>query len=108
MKNYEELINMIPEGCENAIPRYELRLKASITDRDMRQKIEDARADGVPVLNFGRGYFISHDPDDIRWFIQMNTARIASISRWLKPMKEMAAQIPGQANLLTDMDEVTR
>ena len=55
--NYEELVTMIPEGRENAIDRYELRMKASVSDRKCRSLIEEARENGIPIHNAqdGRG-----------------------------------------------------
>ena len=53
------VINLIPEGRENAIKREELSRKSGLTDREMRKQIEQARLSGVIIINLqdSKGYF---------------------------------------------------
>lgn len=53
------ILDYIPVGYENAITRKELCNKTGLSDRKVRQLIEDARKDNV-ILNLGdsKGYFI--------------------------------------------------
>lgn len=59
MKKNESILHLIPFGYINAISRNELRIKAGVSDRKMRQMIEDESTAEHPILNLqdGRGYF---------------------------------------------------
>lgn len=107
--NYEELVELVPEGHENAVKRKELSVLASVPDREVRRLIEIARANGIPICNFqdGKGYFISWNPKDISRTIAINQARVISMENsLLRPMKQILAQIPGQTSIFADIDEV--
>jgi hypothetical protein len=73
-----EFVKYIPEGRENGISRAELARLSGINDRHMRKLVEMARCDGVPIINLqnGEGYYISHDPLEMRAQFNINQARI--------------------------------
>lgn len=83
----------IPTGAQNAIPRAELRQALGVSDRKMRQLIEDARRDGALILNgqSGAGYFQA-SPDDldaIERQYRQDTARALSILARRKTMRRI-------------------
>lgn len=69
-----EFVKYIPEGRENGISRAELARLSGINDRHMRKLVEMARCEGVPMN--GEGYYISHDPLEMRAQFNINQARI--------------------------------
>ena len=73
------ILDYIPCGEANAISRENLKCVTSLTDRQMRKKIELAR-ETTPILNFqgGKGYFISTETEQypvIRWIRQEMSRR---------------------------------
>lgn len=82
--------NAIPEGRQNAITRAELAARLDMTDRDIREAIEDARAFGIWIINDGdgRGYYKSTDIADIRRQYWREKARLKSIYASSKPLRD--------------------
>lgn len=103
--NYGDIVRLIPVGREHPIDRWDLKERALTSDRRVRDLIEEARANGVPIHNFGQGYFISYDAEDLSRTVAMDRARVASINKRLKPMADMLAQIPGQTTINLGVEE---
>lgn len=57
-------------GPESAITRQELVMITGHNDRLIRDVIGKMRKEGIPVVNFGKGYYISNDPDEIKRFVR--------------------------------------
>lgn len=78
------IVKFIPLGKENAISRASLAQKAGLSDRKMRNEIENARRRGFLIINLqdGRGYYRSDDLDDIERQYRIDTARGRSI--WIR------------------------
>ena len=57
----------IPFGRENAITRQERCSLTKLSDRKVREQIEQARREGNIIINNqdGRGYYRTNDPDEI-------------------------------------------
>lgn len=88
--NTNAIAAAIPFGQENAISRKELAAKLGMSDRKMRKCVEEARADGLLILNDqnGRGYWQSNDIDELRQQYDQDTARALSILQRRKPLRD--------------------
>lgn len=77
------ILDLIPEGRCNAISRTELRLRARLNDRVVRELIEQARRQGTIIINLqdGRGYYRPAPEDlvDILKQYRQNDSRAKSI-----------------------------
>lgn len=77
------ILNLIPQGKANAISRIELRYRAQLNDRAMRELIEQERRNGAIILNLqdGRGYYrpAPDEMDDVRRQFLINERRAMSI-----------------------------
>ena len=95
------ITDLIPQGKANAISRTELRFKAQLRDRVMRELIERERRTGVIILNLqdGRGYYrpAPEDLDDIMRQYRQNDRRAKSIlvqQKYLRrTLKEAGKQV---------------
>lgn len=86
------LMSHIPQGRENAKSRADLAYEMQMSDRSVRQLIEDARNEGCIILNdqTGRGYYTSDNLDDLERQYRQDTARALSI---LKRRKAIRAKL---------------
>ncbi len=75
------VVDYIGIGKNNAVTRDYLRECTAMTDRVIRKEIEQARRDGVIIINNqdGKGYYISEDLDDIEKQYKQNNSRAMSI-----------------------------
>ena len=87
---YEMLQNAIPFGRENAITRADLAAKLGMSDRVMRRAIEEARLEGLFILNAqdGRGYYRTTDLAELKAQYDSDTARALSILTRRKPIRD--------------------
>lgn len=90
MTDTARLAGMIPVGRENAVTRAELACRMGLSDRQMRQAVEDARAEGVIILNRqdGGGYYQTDDLDDMMRQYRQDTARALAILKRRKPLRD--------------------
>lgn len=82
---------LIPHGKANAITREELcRKLGGINDRAARELIEQARINGVFILNAqnGKGYYQSDDISELEKQYRQDTARALSILKRRKPLRD--------------------
>lgn len=86
----DRLARLIPFGRENAISRKGLAAALHMSDRKARAAVEDARLDGLIIINSqnGQGYFQTTDLDEMRRQYNQDTARALSIFRRRKPLRE--------------------
>ena len=95
------IIDLVPEGSENAISRDSLLDKCELfglasNDRQMRKLIENARKESVIIcLSDGRGYFRPgrSDKDKLRNYINQEHDRSISILRNLKMANNLLADM---------------
>ena len=95
------ILSLIPQGKKNAISRTELRYRAQLNDRVMRELIEQERRKGAIILNLqdGRGYYrpAPDDLDDIMRQYRQNDRRAKSIlvqQKYLRrTLKEAGKQV---------------
>ena len=77
------ILSLIPQGKVNAISRTELRYRAQLNDRVMRELIEQERRNGAIILNLqdGRGYYrpAPDELDDVLRQYKQNDRRAMSI-----------------------------
>jgi len=77
------ILSLIPQGKKNAISRTELRYRAQLNDRAMRELIEQERRNGAIILNLqdGRGYYrpAPDELDDVLRQYKQNDRRAMSI-----------------------------
>ena len=77
------ILDYIHEGKEDAITREELRFLTELSDRTIRELIEQARRNGAIILNLqdGRGYYrpAPDEMDDVRRQFLINERRAMSI-----------------------------
>ena len=87
---YEMLSKAIPFGRENAIKREDLASKLGLSDRVMRNAIEDARREGLFIAceTNGRGYYQTTDLAELKIQYDQDTRRALSILARRKPIRE--------------------
>ena len=77
------ILDYIHEGKEDAITREELRFLTELSDRTIRELIEQERRNGAIILNLqdGRGYYrpAPDEMDDVRRQYKQNDRRAKSI-----------------------------
>lgn len=75
------IVNFIPFGKENAIPRWKLANITNLTDRMMRREIAAARRNGEIIINDqdGRGYYRDNTPETLKRQYKQNKHRAMSI-----------------------------
>lgn len=86
-----ELIATLDYGRRNAIKRHDLAALLDMSDRRLRQIIEEARKCGYVILSLpnGGGYYMSNNTDEIHAFYLREKARANSILRRLDPIRKI-------------------
>lgn len=76
-----KILDHIGIGKANAVTREELTQRLSLTDRKIRNMIEDARREGALIINAGdgTGYYLSDNLEDLKRQLKMNHNRAMSI-----------------------------
>ena len=77
----QRIAGAIPFGRTNAVTREHLSRELLLTDRKVRELIEQARRCGCIIINAqdGRGYYRTEDLDEIERQYKQDTARAMSI-----------------------------
>ncbi len=90
MEKFENIVDCIPVGHENAISRKELARKTGLTDRILRKEIEKARETTcICNMSDGAGYYIPTELREVELFIRQESARGKSVFRNLRGAKIM-------------------
>lgn len=81
-------------GRKNARTRQTLSILTGLSDRQVRQEIEDLREKGKFVITDedGTGYYISEDIEDVRRQYRKDMARISAISKRTKHLRNYLKQ----------------
>lgn len=81
----------IPKGKEYAINRRTLCTLTGMTDRKVRQFIQNARDEGVMIVNDmdSNGYYISDDLGEIERQYKRDKSRALAILKRLKNMRKI-------------------
>lgn len=97
-----DILNYIPVGHKNAITRHALRVAAGMSDRKIRELIEESNIKNptTPIINVqdGKGYFIPdiQDPEDVRElkkYVALQKSRIKQISRSSRGARNMVKSL---------------
>lgn len=86
-----DLLEFIPEGYDNAIPKSQLRDLTGMKDRDLRRAIESLRKENVIISRpDGGGYFIPTKKDlkKVQQWYLTEFSRFKSIEDNLKATKK--------------------
>ena len=91
------ILDYIPKGRENAIPRKKLAYITGLTDSKMRELIRLARRD-VPILNLqtGEGYYIPDNKEEVKRYIKQEEHRAKSIFANLKSARDYLEKLENQ------------
>ena len=81
------ITSYIPTNKESAVSREMLCQWTGLTDRKVRKLIELARAEGVMILSFGNGYYISEDLEELQRYYAQERRRAISILTRLKVIR---------------------
>lgn len=84
-----QFIDFIGCGKENAVTRRSLCRLTGLSDRAVRETIEQARHEGYIILNDqdGTGYYMTADIDAIERQYRQNQSRALSILHYQKPLR---------------------
>ena len=82
------ITSYIPTNKESAVSREMLCQWTGLPDRVVRSLIEKARNEGVMILNFGQGYYISEDVDELQRYYAQERRRAISILCRLKTLRK--------------------
>ena len=81
------ITSYIPTNKESAVSREMLCQWTGLPDRKVRKLIELARNDGVMILSFGQGYYISEDIDELERYYRQEHSRAIRILVRLKTIR---------------------
>lgn len=86
-----ELVATLEYGRRNAIKRRTLSALLDVSDRHLREIIEEARNNGYVILSLpnGGGYYMSNNTDEIHDFYLREKSRAHSILCRLRPMRKI-------------------
>lgn len=91
------IIDLIPFGAENAIPRAKLRYLSGLNDSAMRAEIAKARRETCIInLQDGRGYYRPTTMEEVDRFIAQEEHRARSIFYNLNGAKKYRNEMKGQ------------
>ena len=100
------ITDYIPFGKENAVTRAHLRAATGLSDRKIREEIEQARRRGAIIINAqdGAGYYQSEDIKDIAKQYRQNERRALSIAqqKHLRKRLKEAGVMEGKKVVLND------
>ncbi|MDO4484257.1 MAG: hypothetical protein Q4C54_07460 [Clostridia bacterium] len=88
MERYAFIVNLIPEGEENAVSMRDLARALQTEERKVRQYVEKARADGLFICSGDAGYFLPADDADLIRYYRRHHARLKTSYRALLPLKK--------------------
>lgn len=88
------ITNYIPKGKENAITRKDLCKITGLSDRNVRERISQARRETVIInLQNGKGYYQPTEAAEIEQFVRQETARLKSIGWSLKAARNALKEV---------------
>lgn len=86
MEKYDDLIKRLGTGEQNKISRQNLAVLLGLPDRKMREHIEFAQLDGVPIVNLSNGYFLAESKDELRQYTRRELHRRTAIENKCKAL----------------------
>ena len=94
----ENLLSLLPEGRENAIPMRELADRLDIDQRALRAAILQAREAGEIIAGDSAGYYRPADKTELRKYYFAARKRSLSGLKALKAARRKLAEFDGQQN----------
>lgn len=98
----KNLLALLPEGRENAIPMRELAGRLGVDDRALRAAIMRARESGDIIAGDSAGYYIPTDKAELRRYYSTARKRCLSGLKALKAARRKLAEIDGQQEMEVD------
>lgn len=94
------ILKYIGVGRDNAVTRGQLVARTGMSDRKVRQQIEDARQAGAIIINdgTGKGYFVSNDVSELKRQLATNRSRALSILAQQKHLKRRIRELEEVSN----------
>lgn len=86
MEKYDDLIKHLGTGEQNKISRQNLAVLLGLSDRKMREHIEFAQLEGVPIVNLSNGYFLAENKAKLRQYIRRERHRQLTIENKLNSL----------------------
>ena len=74
------LVNLLGTGERNKISRKTLANLLGVCDREMRDAVKRAQLEKVPIVNFGGGYYICENLNEMLGYIRRERKRSSSIN----------------------------
>ena len=89
------------KGRSHAVSRKSLATMTGLSDRQVRDMIEQARANGALICNDqdGHGYYLAETYDEIQRQYSRDYARAISLLVRLKPFREALTVMEGQLGI---------
>lgn len=85
----ECVLRCLRHGKGLANTRFWIAMKTGLSDRAVRQRIEELRNEGHLICNLqnGKGYFIAENDEEVELQYRQDCARAMSILRRIKPFR---------------------
>ncbi|MDD5017593.1 MAG: helix-turn-helix transcriptional regulator [Eubacteriales bacterium] len=88
-KKYAVVTMHIPAGKQNAVDYPFLRQKTGLENRQIRELVSEARKDGVPVANFGSGFYLIDEREDAARYYHYVYKTALSYLKRLWPLRKI-------------------
>lgn len=85
MGGFTWLTETIPTGERDAVPMGYLAALHHLSDRKMRQQVEQARKSGILICSSDSGYFMPETMEDVKEYAKRTKARIRTGGQCLAP-----------------------
>ena len=94
--DYAYLLELIPEGKENAISRVCLGNKLGLTARETSKVVHSARIAGCLILSGPHGYYVSDNLEEVQEFYDLMQKRSVSLLAALKHARRFIKEHEGE------------
>ena len=101
------LLTLRAPDREHPMSRTSLVYLLNAPDREIREAVALLRESGVPVIAHPEGgYYISREPDDLRYLCRQCDARIIALARTRRRFEKQVPQEPPKGQRILDLLEV--
>lgn len=106
-KCFAPLLENIPFGEQNAVSMRELAVFFGITERELRERIFEARKEGCLILGGVNGYFRPGTLEEVERYYHSTLSRLKSAVAVLKPLQAVLedAERAGQLTIFEELPE---
>ena len=92
------IVDFIPDGLDNAVSQKQLCDMTHLSDREVRQAIENARRQGAPICSSCHsdsfGYYMPKTKYEATIYLTMQQRRINSATQAMKPVQDAISYLP--------------